>query len=297
MADVTVVDTDVTWINASGGAPLYDAGEVRRADAAMLAFGGVALREDDATLLSVDASDVVTVQPFSAAISAESASEGAGFYRGGIASSATASLSARDETNGRVDLIVFRALDPDVVGTHTARTGRVQVLTGTPSATPSALALPDMAVELGRISVPAAGGAAGTVDISHRSYACAVGGVLPVRSSAVLPAMAPLWQRAVSLSTGREYRYNGSAWGPLKLSGVKSVAIPGDSSNRQTTVTFTEAFTSAPKVLVNPSVTGPGATFATATSITTTGFTLNYQRTAFFSSGTIDFDWVAEVVR
>lgn len=207
---VTLVDVDSTWVNPA--AVEYHAAELRRADAATFVATGIVLDADDALAVTVDGSDQVTVQPGSVVIPADAVT-GNGVYRAGLASATAATaLDARDATNGRIDLVVFRQLDTDVVGSHTAYTGRVEVITGTPSATPSVPAAPSMSVELARITVPVNGGAAASVDSSHRTYACAVGGVIPVGSSARLPATAPTHQRAVALDDGAGWTFDGTDW-------------------------------------------------------------------------------------
>ena len=218
MTDLVLVDG--TWSGTAANPVTYDAQELRRADAAMFggngtdAFGvrgGVVRHSDSSLAVSVDGSDVVTVQPGAVVIPGNAVS-GSGVWRAAIGSSTTGSLTARDATNGRIDLVVFRQLDTDVVGSHTARTGKVEIIAGTPSATPAVPTLPSMAVELGRITVPASGGGAATVDSSNRTYAAALGGRLPVPSAAKLPASAALFSEAVALDTGYRHRWNGSAW-------------------------------------------------------------------------------------
>lgn len=207
---VTLVDVDATWVNPSSVS--YNASELRLADASLFAQAGIVRNGSNALGVSVDGSDVVTVQPGSWVIPGNAVA-GSGIWRGGIASSATGSLEARDATYGRIDLVVARQLDTDVVASHAAYTGRVEIIKGTPSATPGVPALPSMAVELGRITVPAAGGAAASMDSSHRTYATGVGAEIVVPSASVLPTTGiPTGQRAYALDTGMEYRWDGSTW-------------------------------------------------------------------------------------
>lgn len=155
---------DATWVNSGAS---YDAGELRRADAAIFSSGGVARGLD----VSVTASDVVRVESGSWVIDGESTAEGAGVYRGGIGAQASANLEPRDATYGRVDLVVARQYDPDVVAAHGTYEGAVEVLTGTPSASPSAPALPTLAIELAKLDVPVEGGGSVAVDTSGTDYA------------------------------------------------------------------------------------------------------------------------------
>lgn len=235
MADVTIVDVDATWVNPTTVS--YDAGELRRADAAMYVAAGVVRTSPTSLAVSVDGSDVVTVKAGGWVIPGNAVA-GSGVWRGGIGSDVTAVLAARDATYGRIDLVVARQLDADVVGTHGAYTGRVQILTGTPSASPAVPVLPSMAVELGRVTVPASGGAAASVDSSHRTYATAAGGEIVAPSQSALPAGAADGQRAYALDAGVEYRWNGTAWvdqtpqtpQPYKHTGSLSVAVAFDST-------------------------------------------------------------------
>lgn len=210
------VNVDSTWVNTSAS---YDAGELRRADSAAFAGAGSALgvsggivRHGDTSLaVTVDASDNVTIQA-GAVVIPGNAVAGTGAYRSALATATTNALSARSAVNPRIDLIVFRQMDTDVVGSHGAYTGRIEAIAGTPSATPSAPALPSMAVELARITVPVSGGASASVDSSYRTYVTALGGDLIVPTSARLPAAAAKFQRARTLDTGLTYLWNGTAW-------------------------------------------------------------------------------------
>lgn len=213
----TVFDVDATWVNP--GSVAYNASELRLADAAMFAGrgdtygarGGIVAHSDNSLLVSVDGSDVVTVKVGSVVLPG-TAVAGTGVWRAGIGSDKTASLAARDATNPRIDLVVFRQLDTDVVGSHGAYTARIEIITGTPSATPAVPSLPTMAIELGRINVPASGGGSATADLTKRQFATALGGTMRVPTASQLPAAAAKWQRAIALDTGVEYAWTGAAW-------------------------------------------------------------------------------------
>jgi hypothetical protein len=209
------IDVDATWLNQTAQ---YDAAELRRADAGLLAgadgvaYGGIARHAETSLGVTVDGSDVVTVQPGTAVIQGDGG-VGRGVYRASIASAQTGSLTARNSTNPRIDLLVFRALDTDVVGSHAAYKGRIEIIAGTPSATPAVPAKPAMAVELARITVPNTGGGAATVDLTYRAFACAAGGELLVPTAARLPSTGVTkWQSARALDTGLGYTHDGSAW-------------------------------------------------------------------------------------
>jgi hypothetical protein len=212
-------NVDATWVNP--GSVSLDAGELRRADSAIFggdgaAFsvrGGIVRHGDTSLAVTVDGSDVVTVQPGAVVIPGNAVS-GSGCYRAALSAATTGSLTARNATNPRVDLLVFRQMDTDVVAGHGAYTARIELIAGTPSATPSAPSLPSMAVELARITVPATGGGSATVDSTFRTYAVGLGGILPVPTSARLPVASPTGQHAIALDTQSEYVWNGSAWTP-----------------------------------------------------------------------------------
>lgn len=158
---VTLVDgLDSTWVNDA--TVTWDAGELRRADAAFFASGGVARGLE----VSVTASDVARVESGTWVIDGESTAEGTGVYRGGTSAQSSATLDPRDATYGRIDLVIARQYDPDVVAAHSTYEGAVEVITGAPSASPSAPALPDLAIELARLDVPVDGGGAVAVDTS-----------------------------------------------------------------------------------------------------------------------------------
>lgn len=214
------VNVDSTWVGNVSNPVSLDNGELRRADAALFAGNGAALgvsggivRHGDSSLaVSIDASDNVTIQPGPVVIPGNAVA-GTGCYRFALGTATTQSItSLRDSTNPKIVLVVARQMDTDVVSSHAAYTGRFDVIAGTPSATPSAPALPSMAVELGRITLPATGGGAATVDSTHRTFAAAIGGTLPVATKTMLPASAALHQRAIALDTGVEYVWNGSSW-------------------------------------------------------------------------------------
>jgi hypothetical protein len=212
------VDVDATWLNYPASNVEFDAGELRRADAGFLAgadgvaFGGIARHAETSLGVTVDGSDVVTVQPGTAIIQGDGG-VGRGVYRASIASAQTGNLTARNSTNGRIDLLVFRALDTDVIGSHAAYKGRIELIAGTPAASPAVPAKPAMAVELARINVPNTGGGAATVDLTYRAYACAAGGELLVPTAGRLPsAGVTKWQRARTLDTGLGYTHDGAAW-------------------------------------------------------------------------------------
>lgn len=273
--------TDATWVNPSS--VTLDAGELRRADSAGFAgtgtafgvLGGIVRHAETALQVTVDGSDQVTIQPGAVVIPGNAASS-VGCYRTGLASTTGGhALAARNATNGRVDLIVYRQLDDDVVNTHDAYTARIDVVTGTPSATPVAPTLPSMAVELARVNVPASGGGAASVDLTYRTFACAVGGMLPVTTEARLPASVAKWQRAQTLDTGARYEHDGTSWvrDPQVATGTIAHTATGAAGTLQaipvTLPTGRFAANPVPSVMANnANVTGCWASVTSPTAMT-----------------------------
>ena len=199
----TITTVDVSWETTS----TLDAAELRRLDTAMFlgdgsnngVRGGIVRHGGFSLSVSVNGSDQVTVQAGAAVIPAAT---GLGVYRAALSAATAATASdPRNATNPRIDLVVFRS------------TGAVDIITGTPGASPSAPALPANAVELARLNVPAVGGGAVTVDFSRRAYAAALGGTLWVESATRLPGSGnDIGQRAVAIDTGGEHIWTGSSW-------------------------------------------------------------------------------------
>lgn len=298
MAFPTTVES--TWVNPDSVA--LDAGELRRADAAVFAgasgipFGGVVRHGDSSLAVSVDGALNAVVQPGSVVIPGPTV--GSGVYRAGLANPASGALNARDATNPRIDLVVFRQLDTDMVGSHAGYAGQVTVITGTPSPTPGVPELPSMAIELARVTVPQSGGGAPAVDSTYRKYACAAGGVLPVPTSARLPASASSRQRAQALDTGQFYEWNGTAWVAASASGVAlgdvSVSMAG-AAYRTVTVNFPVGrFTNVPSPQVSAEHT-TGVFGATIVSVSQTQLVAGvYHRTNANTSLNPRLHWRAE---
>lgn len=290
-------DVDATWLNLTAS---YDGGELRRADAAFLAgaggaaYGGVARHGDSDLIVTVDGADVVTVQPGSVVIPGGDAAVGVGVYRAALAAAITGTLTARNATNPRIDLLVFRAMDTSVVGAHAAYTGRVELLAGTPSATPGVPAKPSMAVELARITVPATGGGAATVDSTFRTYATAAGAELVVPTAARLPATGVAkWQMARVLDTGLQYRWTGTAWTPVRQVGSNVVTT---NASGEATVAFPAPFAAAP--IVVPAVVDAAIVVTWIVSVTASGFTFRtyLANTGAVYAGLLRINYIASAV-
>lgn len=286
------LDVDATWLNP--GSVTLDAGELRRADAALLAgadgvaFGGIA-RHSDTSLAVTLSGDTVTVQPGSAVIPGNAVSQ-SGAYRVSIPAAQSQALAARNSTNPRITRVVLRALDTDVVPSHGAYKGRLEFIDYPPAATPGSTmtALPSMTIELARITVPQTGGGAATVDSTYRTYACAAGGTLVVPSAVRLPfTNVPARQRAMVLDTGVEHEYRGGGWWPTRVAGTATIST--DAAGISGYVNFIGTFSQPPVVVFN--VVG-GNTSATLydTTVNATRFRLsNLDGTAFVGSATVNY--------
>lgn len=202
----TITTVDATWDTGI----TMDAAELRRADSAMFAGdgspngvrGGIVRHGDNSLAVAVNGSDQVTVQPGAFVIPAAT---GLGVYRGALQTVTSAvALSARNATNPRIDLIVIQVAGAGAV---------VKTIDGTPGSSPSAPALPAQHIELARVTVPATGGGAVTVDATWRAYAAALGGTLYVEQANRLPGSGnQKGQRAIALNTGVEHVWNGTIW-------------------------------------------------------------------------------------
>ncbi|MFJ8490883.1 hypothetical protein ACIRBZ_21390 [Streptomyces sp. NPDC094038] len=118
-----------------------------------------------------------------------------------------------DASNPRIDLVVVRVYD-DVYDGSGRTEAVVEIVKGTPAATPVAPATPDQALPLYQVTV-AKGASAGTGGIDWanglagvRTSTVAVGGILPVTSDTAIGAY-PGQYRDVS---GQLQRWTGSAW-------------------------------------------------------------------------------------
>lgn len=296
------IDLQGTWVNEPDVD--LDAGELRRADMAMFGgagsalgvHGGIVRHGDTSLAVSVDGSDIVTIQPGAVVIPGDAVA-GTGCYRCALPAAATGALQARHATNPRIDLLVFRQMDedPTVVPSHGASTGRIQPVVGAPSGTPVIGTFPSMAVELGRIYVPPVGGGAATVDLSFRTYAFAVGGEMIVPSVSRLPASAAKWQAARALDTGLEYTFNGTTWVRTTLRSKWGAVTLTPNGSGAVTITHGLGVTPA-AVFVQPvqSNLHAAADMSTATSTQVTAYVRDLTTGALITSGSRPFIWDAK---
>lgn len=290
-----------TW---SGNVSVPSA-EMRRSQAAVFAGadnvtlggrGGIVRHADASLAISVNASDVLTILRGSAVIPGNAVAA-SGVWLASLLSTTTITLDPRHVTNPRVDLVIIRQLDVDVVPTHGVRQAQVEVLTGTPDPAPGAPALPSMAVELGRVTVFPQGGAAATVDRSYVPYATAIGGTYVAASLARLPSPVPKWSEGRVLDSGIEYTFDGTSWvtaaGGLKqATGEFSLSDGGSEPNSKTISLPAGLFTSPPRIFLQPTTGALSTTSVNyyVSSKTSSSFVANLRRS---SSTTTSFDWFA----
>jgi hypothetical protein len=166
-------------------------------------------------------------------------------------------IAAADATNPRRDLIVARWYSETVI--VGSRRFSLEVVTGSPGASPSDPATPANSTVLARVAVAAATSSitAGAVtDI--RSFTTALGGCLPCLSTG-RPA-APYAGQSIFETDTKLFRvYDGTAWGAVipsqtTQSGTAAYSIAGVAAVT-VTVNFPLTFTAAPTVVAVASTT------------------------------------------
>lgn len=205
---------DPRWINGAGGAPAYNAAELRRTEAMFLVqevadrFGarsGVHPGGGNAVILQ---GNTVTVRDTKAVVYPGLTST-AGPYIVAIEQH-THTVPGADPSNPRKDIVVLRVWDDDedMSGLRQADT---EYIVGTPAASPSEPAVPAGAVRLATIDVPAGGS---PVITYNAPFTVCNGGILPVRNSAELPISSGIyngfhvWDQTLQALQA----WNGSAW-------------------------------------------------------------------------------------
>lgn len=140
-------------------------------------------------------------------------------------SSTNVVISASDPTNGRRDLIVARIKDQDFAsGSPSTNTATIEVITGTPAASPADPTIPDNCLVLARVAVAAASTSVTNANITDLRYAgfttsanqdngglVFTGGIIPASSTARPQAPVEgmvIWED----DTDTLYAYDGSLW-------------------------------------------------------------------------------------
>ncbi len=258
--------------------------------------GGVVRHSDTSLLVTVNSADVITIQPGSVVIPGNAVSA-SGVWLASLPVATTITLDARHVTNPRVDLVVIRQLDVDVVPTHGVKRAQVEVLTGTPDPSPVAPAVPSMAVEIGRVQVYPAGGATALADRTFVPFATALGGTYIATTFARLPVGVPKWSTGRPLDSGIEYVYDGTSWttasGGLKQA-TGSVTLSAGGAQPSTKIVSLPPglFSSPPRVFLQPETNAVTATNHNfwVDGRTSSQFVANMTRT---STTTITYSWFA----
>jgi len=133
-----------------------------------------------------------------------------------------------DAQYGRIDLVVLRIYDDEFDGNGRSEAA-VEIVRGTPSATPTAPTLPDVSLPLFTVAVPAntstgSGGIAWTTASTDlRPTTVPLGGILPTRSDDTAAGGYPGHYRDI---TETLQRWSGSAWVPYPK-GLGGIAPAG----------------------------------------------------------------------
>lgn len=197
--------------------------EARRAQAALLAHDDAVLGARAGVLhgLGVSVSGLsVTVASGSAVITPGASANGS--YVAVNAADLVLTAAVQDATYARLDRVIARVYDTEVDASGLSQAA-VEIVTGTPAASPVLPALPAGALSLSRLSVPSAGSDITSVD--ERVWTSAVGAPIYVASAAALPYGA--WLRPGQMAytdAGVIGYWDGVGW---KLLGTPTFASTG----------------------------------------------------------------------
>ncbi|MEU0675485.1 hypothetical protein ABZ330_21840 [Streptomyces sp. NPDC006172] len=199
-------------INASGGAPAYNAQQFRQSVSALTTPGASGLqaipgaRPGTGLAVSV-AGSTITVTPGSAVVQGASSTV-QGPYLAALDANWTQALTAADGTNPRIDLVYLRVRDTDADGSGQRDCIPVYVA-GTPAASPTAPTIPagTTGIVLATISVPKSGAGSPTVSTAARQITVASGGILPTPTAPANPYVGQYWDDGTQLR-----RWNGTVW-------------------------------------------------------------------------------------
>lgn len=211
---------DPLVINASGGAPAYDAAEFRQGLTLPLQYGGRAMggregvRPGGTQLeVSLSGSDVL-IAPGVCHVDPAWTSAQAGYWVAFPSQLTRGPVGPPDATNPRIDRVWARVYDDDEDSSG-QRTADVEYEAGTPAASPSPPAIPQGAIALAQITVPQSGGGSAAV-VDEREHTVATGGILIVADDTERDALSdPFAGMAVyRLDIDQIETYDGSTWWP-----------------------------------------------------------------------------------
>ncbi|MGO4630490.1 hypothetical protein AB4225_06035 [Streptomyces sp. 2RAF24] len=199
-------------INASGGAPSYNAQQIRQSLSALMLPGAGGLQVQSGarpgTGLAVSVvGSTITVTPGSAIVQGASSTI-QGPYLAALDANWTNALTAADGTNPRIDLVYLRVRDTDADGSGQRDCAPVYVA-GIPAASPTAPTIPagTTGVVLATINVPKSGAGSPTVATASRPISVASGGILPAGTAPASPYVGQYWDDGTQLR-----RWNGATW-------------------------------------------------------------------------------------
>jgi hypothetical protein len=202
---------DPLWINASAGAPSYDAAELRRLFALLTQYNGRTLggragvRPGGNALQTSIVSTTITVRAGLALID-PALTTAQGPYWVCLPADELHTLTAAHATLPRKDITVLRVYDTDEDSSG-LRLARSEYIVGTAAGSPTEPAVPAGSIKLSTIDVPQSGG--GSASVTHTyPWTVASGGILPVRNSTDRGTVTPHVGGAIY----RVDRYATGAW-------------------------------------------------------------------------------------
>lgn len=217
----------MTWtalpINASAGAPAYAAQLFRNAQTALMTphptlasrpLGAFSGRRPGAWIVTAPTpGSAITVAPGNGILDVETPVATSAYLVASDANDTTQTLAARHATLDRIDGVYVQVNDTDVDGSG-LRSAVANYVTGTPgSGTPPTT--PARNFRVATVLVPNAGTGGATVVTMDQVYCAALGGILPVASSALYPASGYEGQVVDDAAANQMIRYSGSAWEPV----------------------------------------------------------------------------------
>ncbi|MBV7697001.1 hypothetical protein [Streptomyces sp. TRM70350] len=228
-------------------------------------------------LAGVDGTMTATVSSGRAVVQA---AESRGAYPVALTDGVPLTFADGDPQYGRIDLVVLRVYDDAYDGSGRAEAA-VEIVQGTPAATPAAPAAPEVSLPLFRVAVAAATSAGtggipwGSALTDLRPTTVAVGGILPALPGDTTPGAYPGQYRDVN---GILQRWNGTAW--LTATTPPAFTQSNDAGKTAST-TYTAALTDTAVAALTLAFTAPptgavllsmGARIQTGNSNTASGF-------------------------
>jgi hypothetical protein len=229
------------------GAGTYSAQEMRLFAASLIgSLGGGSgnqlgigsgVRKADGNPLAVNVTSGLSVQVAAGTASIQgNAATNAGAYTVVLDSAATLTCTAADTVNPRIDSVCLTVTDN---GNNTS-TSVVQIVTGTPAASPSAPALPGNSLLLANITVAANATTLSSGNISdQRQYMVAAGGIKPINSASFAPTAGSTSQYVHNINTTRLQRFNGSGLVAPSVAPFAPVAATSGNATANSTTAVT----------------------------------------------------------